>query len=104
MIIMIDWPAHHTTPEIADQIKELTGKRPHLDPTIHPILSNESRKWTTSGYNVHLVCQGAGVYADQLLAERALNIVTQSNSVLAERIAPHRDRFDRRDGVVPKEH
>ena len=55
MIIMIDWPAHHTTPEIADQIKELMGKRPDLDPTIHPILSNESRKWTTSGYNVHLV-------------------------------------------------
>lgn len=49
MIIMIDWPAHHTAPEIADQIKELTGKRPDLDPTIHPILSKRVKKMDDVG-------------------------------------------------------
>ena len=27
MAMIIDWHAHHTAPEIADKIKELTGKR-----------------------------------------------------------------------------
>jgi hypothetical protein len=26
MIIMIDWPAHRTAPEIADQIKKINGQ------------------------------------------------------------------------------
>ena len=49
MIIMIDWPAHHTAPEIADQIKELTGKRLDLDPTIRPILSKRVKKMDDVG-------------------------------------------------------
>jgi hypothetical protein len=49
MIIMIDWPAHRTAPEIADQIKELTDKRPHVDPTIHPILSKRVKEMDDVG-------------------------------------------------------
>jgi predicted TIM-barrel fold metal-dependent hydrolase len=49
------------------------------------------------GIDLQLICQGAGVYADQLPAEQALEIVRQSNDILAERIAPHKDRLK---GVV----
>jgi predicted TIM-barrel fold metal-dependent hydrolase len=91
--MMIDWHAHHTAPEIADRIKELTGKRPHVDSYDSPDLSRRIKEMDDVGLDVQLVCQGAGVYADQLPAEQALNIVTQSNKILAERIAPHRDRL-----------
>jgi aminocarboxymuconate-semialdehyde decarboxylase len=93
MTMIIDWHAHHTAPEIADQIKELTGKRPHVDAYDSPDLSKRVKEMDDVGLDLQLVCQGAGVYADQLPAEHALKIVTQSNDVLAQRIAPHRDRF-----------
>jgi predicted TIM-barrel fold metal-dependent hydrolase len=93
MAMMIDWHAHHTAPEIADQIKGLTGKRPHVDGYDSPDLSKRVKEMDDVGLDLQLVCQGAGVYADQLPAEHALSIVTQSNNILAERIAPHRDRL-----------
>ena len=93
MTMMIDWHAHHTAPEIADQIKELTGKRPHVDAYDSLDLSRRIKEMDDVGLDLQLVCQGAGVYADQLPPEHALNIVTQSNDILAERIAPHRDRL-----------
>jgi aminocarboxymuconate-semialdehyde decarboxylase len=93
MAMIIDWHAHHTAPEIADQIKELTGKRPHVDGYDSPDLSKRVKEMDDVGLDVQLICQGAGVYADQLPTEHALSIVTQSNNVLAERIAPHRDRL-----------
>jgi predicted TIM-barrel fold metal-dependent hydrolase len=46
-----------------------------------------------AGLDLQLICQGAGVYADQLPAEQALDIVRQSNDVLAQRIAPYKDRL-----------
>ena len=93
MAMIIDWHAHHTAPEIAEQIKELTGKRPHVDAYDSPDLSKRVKEMDDVGLDLQLVCQGAGVYADQLPAEHALNVVTQSNNILAERIAPHRDRL-----------
>jgi len=45
------------------------------------------------GLDIQLICQGAGVYADQLPADQALEIVRESNRALAERIAPYRDRL-----------
>jgi predicted TIM-barrel fold metal-dependent hydrolase len=93
MAMIIDWHAHHTAPEIADQIKELTGKRPHVDAYDSPDLSKRVKEMDDVGLDLELICQGAGVYADQLPAEHALNVVTQSNNILAERIAPYRDRL-----------
>ena len=93
MAMIIDWHAHHTAPEIADQIKELTGKRPHVDAYDSPDLSKRVKEMDDVGLDLQLICQGAGVYADQLPAEHALSIVIQSNNILAERIAPHRDRL-----------
>jgi predicted TIM-barrel fold metal-dependent hydrolase len=45
------------------------------------------------GLDLQLICQGAGVYADQPPADHALDVVRQSNDILAERIAPFRDRL-----------
>ncbi len=93
MATIIDWHAHHTAPEIADRIKELTGKRPHIDAYDSPDLGKRVREMDEAGLDLQLVCQGAGVYADQLPATQALEIVRQSNDVLAERVAPHKDRL-----------
>ena len=93
MTTIIDWHAHHTAPEIADRIKELTGKRPHIDAYDSPDLGKRVREMDEAGLDLQLVCQGAGVYADQLPATQALEIVRQSNDVLAERVAPHKDRL-----------
>jgi predicted TIM-barrel fold metal-dependent hydrolase len=93
MATVIDWHAHHTAPEIADRIKDLTGKRPHIDAYDSPDLSKRIKEMDEAGLDLQLVCQGAGVYADQLPAEQALEIARQSNDILAERIAPHKDRL-----------
>ncbi|HEY7218488.1 MAG TPA: amidohydrolase family protein [Candidatus Binatia bacterium] len=93
MPTMIDWHAHHTAPEIADRIHELIGKRPHIDGYDGPDLSKRIKEMDEVGLDLQLVCQGAGVYADQLPPDQALEIVRRSNDILAERIAPHRDRL-----------
>ena len=93
MATMIDWHAHHTAPEIADRINELTGKRPHIDACDSADLSKRIKEMDEAGLDLQLICQGAGVYADQLPAAEALEIVRQSNDVLAQRIAPHKDRL-----------
>lgn len=93
MATVIDWHAHHTAPELAERIKELTGKAPHIDAYDSPDFSKRIREMDQAGLDLQLVCQGAGVYADQLPAEQALEIVRQSNAILAERLAPHKDRL-----------
>jgi predicted TIM-barrel fold metal-dependent hydrolase len=93
MATLIDWHAHHTAPEIAERIKELTGKKPHIDAYDSPDLGKRVKEMDEVGLDLQLVCQGAGVYADQLPPDQALEIVRQSNDILAERIAPYRDRL-----------
>lgn len=93
MAMVIDWHAHHTAPEIAERISQLTGKRPHIDAYDSPDLSKRVKEMDEVGIDLQLICQGAGVYADQLPAEQALEIVRGSNDVLAERISPHKDRL-----------
>ena len=93
MATFIDWHAHHTAPEIAKRIEELTGKRPHVDAFDSPDFSKRIKEMDEVGLDLQLICQGAGVYADQLPADQALEIVKQSNDLLAQRIAQRRDRL-----------
>ncbi|MGH7809524.1 MAG: amidohydrolase family protein, partial [Candidatus Binatia bacterium] len=58
-----------------------------------PELSKRVKEMDGVGIDLQLICQGAGVYADQLPAEQALEIVRQSNDILAERVAPHPGRL-----------
>jgi predicted TIM-barrel fold metal-dependent hydrolase len=93
MAMVIDWHAHHTAPEIADRINEFTGKKPHIDTYDSPDFSKRIKEMDEVGLDLQLICQGAGVYADQLPADQALEIVNQSNDLLAQRIAASRDRL-----------
>lgn len=93
MATVIDWHAHHTAPEIAERIHVFTGKRPHIDAYDSPDLGQRVREMNDAGLDLQLICQGAGIYADQLPAEQALEIMRQSNDILAERVAPHRGRL-----------
>lgn len=93
MATNIDWHSHHTAPEISDRIEELTGKRPHIDALDSPDFSKRVREMDEAGVDLQLICQGAGVYADQLPADQALEVVRLSNDILAERLAGHTDRL-----------
>src|SRR6476620_9184348 len=93
MAMMIDWHAHPTAPEVAERIRELTEKRPHIAAYDSPDLTKRIKEMDEVGLDLQLICQGAGVYADQLPPEQALEVVRQSNNILAERIAPHKDRL-----------
>ena len=93
MATVIDWHSHHTAPEVSNRIQELTGKRPHIDALDSPDFSKRIKEMDEAGLDLQLICQGAGVYADQLAPDRALEIVRMSNHVLAERLEGHRDRL-----------
>lgn len=93
MATVIDWHAHHTAPEVAERIKELTGKRPQIDTYDSTDLGKRVKEMDDVGIDIQLVCQGAGIYADQLPAPQALEIVRKSNEVLAQRVGPHKDRL-----------
>jgi predicted TIM-barrel fold metal-dependent hydrolase len=93
MASLIDWHSHHTPPELAEDFVRLTGKAPYADKYDSPDFSNRIRELDAAGIDVQLVCQGAGNYADRFPAEQAMAIVRKSNDMLAERIAPHRERL-----------
>ena len=93
MATLIDWHSHHTPPEIAEEFAKIKGSAPHIDQYDSPDFSRRVRELGQARIDIQLVCQGAGVYADSLLAEQAMEIVRKSNDVIAERIAPHRDRL-----------
>ena len=90
---VIDWHAHHTAPEVADRIQALTGKRPHVDAFDSPDFGKRIREMDEAGVDLQLICQGAGVYADQLPRDQALEVVRLSNDVLAERLAGRSERL-----------
>ncbi|HET9918187.1 MAG TPA: amidohydrolase family protein [Candidatus Binatia bacterium] len=93
MATVIDWHAHHTAPEVAERIGQLTGKKPHIDPYDSPELAKRVKEMDEVGIDMQLICQGAGIYADQLSGSQALEVMRHSNDVLAQRLAPHKDRL-----------
>jgi aminocarboxymuconate-semialdehyde decarboxylase len=93
MATWIDWHSHHTPAEVAEKFARFTGKKPHVDNYDSPDFSKRVQEMDEVGLDLQLICQGAGLYADQLPQEQALEVMRQSNSLLAERIAPYRDRL-----------
>src|SRR5213593_1328918 len=93
MAIWIDWHSHHTPPEVVEKFAAFTGKKPKIDDYDSTDFNQRVKEMDEVGLGLQLICQGAGLYADQLPPKQALEIVRQSNDVLAERIAPHRDRL-----------
>src|SRR5689334_3286669 len=93
MATWIDWHSHHTPEEVVERLGVLTGKKPKIDDYDSPDFSNRVAAMNEVGLDLQLISQGAGLYADQLPPDQALEIARQSNSILAERIAPHRNRL-----------
>ena len=93
MATWIDWHSHHTSPEAVETFAEFTGKRPKIDDYDSTDFADRVQQMDEVGIDLQLICQGAGLYADQLPADQALAIVRQSNDLLAQRIAPHRQRL-----------
>ena len=93
MASWIDWHSHHTPPEVAEQFAAFAGSKPKIDDYDSTDFTKRVAELDDVGIDLQLICQGAGLYADQLPAAQALEIVRQSNAILAERIAPHTDRL-----------
>ena len=93
MSTWIDWHSHHTAPEVAQLIAQFTGRKPHIDQYDSPDFSQRIKEMDEVGLDIQLICQGAGVYADQLPADQALEVVRESNQLLAERITPYGGRL-----------
>src|SRR5262245_19490746 len=93
MATMIDWHAHHTAPEIADRRNDFTEQRQVTDASDSTGLGTRGTGMDGVVIDLQLVCQGGGVYADKLAPEQALENVRQSNDILAQRIAPHKERL-----------
>ena len=93
MASWIDWHSHHTAPEVVEQFAAFTGKKPKVDDYDSADFAKRIREMDDVGLDLQLISQGAGLYADQLPADQALKIMQLSNTMLAERIAPQRDRL-----------
>ena len=93
MATWIDWHSHHTAPEVVETFAEFTGKGPKIDDYDSTDFTQRVKEMDEAGIELQLICQGAGLYADQLPADRALVVVRQSNEILAQRIATQRDRL-----------
>jgi len=93
MATVIDWHAHHTAPEVAERIALITGKKPNIDAYDSPDFVKRVKDMDEVGIDMQLICQGAGIYADQLSGAQALEVMRHSNEVLAQRIAPHQGRL-----------
>lgn len=91
--MLIDWHSHHTPPEIVEKFAGLTGHAPRIDDYDSPDFSKRMREMDQAGLEIQLVCQGAGIDADQLPASQALEAVRRSNDLIAKRIGPYRDRL-----------
>ena len=93
MASWIDWHSHHTAPEVVEQFAAFAGKKPKIDDYDSTDFAKRVGEMNEVGLDLQLICQGAGLYADQLPADQALKIMRSSNTSLAERIAPHRGRL-----------
>lgn len=91
--MLIDWHAHHTPPELVEEFSRRTGRAPHADVHDSPDFSQRVSAMDKIGLDLQLVCQGAGVHADQLPADQALALMRKSNDLIAERINPYPDRL-----------
>ena len=54
MATVIDWHAHHTAPEVAERIGQLTGKKPHIDAYDSPDLAKRVKEMDEAGIDLQL--------------------------------------------------
>ena len=93
MATLIDWHSHHTPPEVVEDLSKITGNAAHIDQYDSQDFSRRVREMDAAKIDIQLICQGAGIYADLLAPDQAMALVRKSNDLIAERIAPYRDRL-----------
>jgi len=91
--MVVDWHAHHTAPEVAAKLCEHGGREAKTDPFDSIDFGKRVAEMDAVGIDLQIVSQGAGLNADQLPAEAAMEVVRTSNDVMAERIAPFAERL-----------
>jgi len=74
-------------------LAQWTSTAPRIDPYDSVDFSRRVREMDAARLDVQLICQGAGLYADELPADRAMEVVRKSNDLIVERISPYRDRL-----------
>jgi len=92
--MVIDWHAHHTAPEVVAKLREHSGRESKPDPFDSTDFGKRVAEMDAAGIDLQLVSQGAGLNADQLPAEAAMEVVRTSNNVLADRIGPFAERLE----------
>ncbi len=90
---LIDWHSHHTPPELVERFAAFGGRKPRIDDYDSPDFSKRVKEMDEVGLDLQLICQGAGVHADFLPPDQAIDMVRESNNLLAERLAPYSDRL-----------
>lgn len=93
MALLIDWHSHHTPEAVADEIGQRTGTVPRIDPYDGADFGLRVQAMDKIGLDVQLICQGAGIWADQFPAHKAMEIVRKSNDLLADSLAFYPDRL-----------
>lgn len=91
--MLIDWHSHHTPPEIVDLLSRAGVAAPRIDPYDSVDFARRVREMDAAGLDIQLICQGAGLYADELPADQAMEVARKSNDLISERVSPHRDRL-----------
>src|SRR5207249_6565527 len=89
----IDWHSHHTAPELIDKLAAWGGRPPRPDDYDSPDFARRVGELDEAAIDVQLVCQGAGLDADRLPPELAVQMMRSSNNVMAERIGRRGDRL-----------
>jgi predicted TIM-barrel fold metal-dependent hydrolase len=91
--MLIDWHAHHTAPEVATRLQELTGREARPDPPDSPDFALRISAMDAAGVDLQLVSMGASLAADALPPGAALELARLNNDLVAERVASHPDRL-----------
>jgi predicted TIM-barrel fold metal-dependent hydrolase len=91
--MLIDWHAHHTATEVAEQMAAAGGRAARPDPQDSPDFGQRIGAMDDAGIDMQIVSQGGGLNSDYFDPKVAMELVGVSNDLIAERIAPYRDRL-----------
>src|SRR5579864_9566343 len=91
--MLIDWHSHHTAPEVAAKRLEYGGREAKPDAFDSSDFATRVAAMDECGIDLQLVSQGAGLNADALPREAAVELMRMGNALVAERAAPFPDRL-----------
>ena len=91
--MLIDWHSHHTATEVAEYVVSVGGRAINPYPQDSPDFGQRVGVLDDAGIDMQIVSQGGGLNSDHFGAKVAMELVGMSNDVIADRIAPYRDRF-----------